>query len=86
MMPVMRENRFEMLIPPELLTRVEEWRQGQTVPPTRAAAMRFLIERGLMEGLEIIRVSDEEWDHFMGVMNNPAGPSPALRKLLLERC
>lgn len=36
-----------MLIPDELMSRVDEWRQQQTVPPTRAAAIRHLIESAL---------------------------------------
>lgn len=43
----MRNGRFELLIPDELMARVDEWRQQQTVPPTRAAAIRHLIESGL---------------------------------------
>lgn len=38
-----------MIVPPELLARVDAWRNQQTVPPTRAAAMRHLIERSLLE-------------------------------------
>jgi hypothetical protein len=43
----MRDERFEMRISAELLARVDEWRQRQTVPPTRAAAVRWMIERCL---------------------------------------
>jgi hypothetical protein len=64
-MPGMRENRFEMLIAPELLARVDEWRQRQTVPPTRAAAMRYLIERGLAEP------ADHPNDELRRLMGDP---------------
>lgn len=42
-MPVMRENRFEMILPPALLARLDEWREQQPVSPTRAAAIRQMV-------------------------------------------
>lgn len=83
----MNDERFDFRIPRELLARVDDWRQRQTVPPTRAAAMRFLIEQGLSGAFgapELITVSREEWEHFIDCMNNPAGPTPELRRLLAE--
>jgi hypothetical protein len=53
----MRDERFEMRVPRELLARVDEWRQEQTVPPTRAAAMRYLIEQGLKNEILVDQAS-----------------------------
>jgi hypothetical protein len=46
-MPAMQTERFEMRFSVDLLKAVDDWRNQQTVPPPRAAAIRFLIEAGL---------------------------------------
>jgi hypothetical protein len=81
----MNDPRFEMRIPAELLARVDEWRQRQTVPPTRAAAMRHLIECGLgrlgtWDGASTVYLPAEEWDQFMKAMDSRASPTEALRR------
>lgn len=45
----MKDERFEMRVSAELLARVDEWRQGQPALPTRAAAIRALIETALAD-------------------------------------
>lgn len=40
-------ERFEMKIAPEMLARVDRWRGQQPVPPSRAEAIRRLIEQAL---------------------------------------
>ena len=34
-------------MPRDLRDRIDAWRNSQAVPPSRAAAIRYLIERGL---------------------------------------
>jgi metal-responsive CopG/Arc/MetJ family transcriptional regulator len=43
----MLSERFEMRYPAELLQRVDEWRRIQPGLPSRAEAIRRLIEAGL---------------------------------------
>jgi hypothetical protein len=43
----MQDERFDMRISAERLARVDEWRLRQPATPTRAAAIRYLIELGL---------------------------------------
>jgi len=43
----MLTERFEMRMPPDLLKEVDDWCAKQEVPPSRAAAIRRLIELGL---------------------------------------
>jgi hypothetical protein len=43
----MLSERFEMRFSPELVEKIDQWRQAQPVPPSRAAAIRYLIESGL---------------------------------------
>lgn len=40
-------GRMELRLPPDLLDRIERWRNQQPVPPTKAAAIRHIIEAGL---------------------------------------
>jgi hypothetical protein len=44
---VMATERFEMRYPPDLLKKIDEWCEQQPAPPSRAAAIRYLIELGL---------------------------------------
>lgn len=46
-MPNKHSGRFEMVIPPGWMERVDRWRAEQLLPPTRAAAIRHLVEKGL---------------------------------------
>jgi metal-responsive CopG/Arc/MetJ family transcriptional regulator len=43
----MKNERFEMRAPAELLSRVDEWRREQPDIPNRSEAIRRLIEAGL---------------------------------------
>lgn len=43
----MKSERFEMRVSEELLDRVDEWRRQQADLPSRAEAMRRLIEESL---------------------------------------
>lgn len=45
----MEMKRLEIQLPAELLDRLDQWRQQQAVPPSRAATVRALIEAGLGE-------------------------------------
>jgi hypothetical protein len=44
---IMMTGRFELRLAPELLDRIERWRLRQPVAPTKAAAIRYIIELGL---------------------------------------
>ena len=44
---IMMTDRFELRLAPELLDRIERWRLRQPVAPTKAAAIRYIIELGL---------------------------------------
>jgi hypothetical protein len=50
-MPCMAQmtSRLELRLPPDTLDRIERWRQRQAVPPTKAAAIRHILELGLAE-------------------------------------
>lgn len=41
------EARFSMRVADDLLVKVEEWRRSQAIIPSRSAAIRYLVERGL---------------------------------------
>lgn len=47
---VPKSERFEMRLDPVILERVDEWRAGQTDVPSRAEAIRRLLEVGLVSG------------------------------------
>jgi len=54
-------ERFEMRVDEDLLGRVNVWREKQEDAPSRAEAMRRLVELGLMKsGVEGVRFSDGE--------------------------
>jgi hypothetical protein len=42
-------GRLELRLPPEMLDRIERWRQRQPAPPTKATAIRYIMELGLAE-------------------------------------
>ena len=42
-----KTERFEMRMDPETLSRIDEWRRKQADLPSRAEAMRRLVELGL---------------------------------------
>lgn len=43
----MATERFEMRLPPELIARIDDWRRLQPDLPSRAEAIRRLVERAL---------------------------------------
>lgn len=54
-------ERFEMRVEEGILRRVDKWREKQTDVPSRAEAMRRLVEVGLTRtGSEAVRLSDGE--------------------------
>jgi uncharacterized protein YfbU (UPF0304 family) len=56
-----KNERFEMRLEEDLLTRVDEWRLQQADLPSRAEAMRRLVELGLARtSSETVRFSDGE--------------------------
>jgi hypothetical protein len=42
-----KTGRLEIRVPEALINAIEKWRLRQTVPPSRSAAIRYLIESGL---------------------------------------
>lgn len=44
---IVRNERFEMRVEPELMARIEQWSEKQTDRPSRAEAVRRLVEAGL---------------------------------------
>jgi len=46
----MKNARFEMKVPEDLLGRVDQWRGQQSDVPNRSEAIRRLIEAGLKAG------------------------------------
>ena len=42
-----KSERFEMRMEPEALARIDDWRRKQTDLPSRAEAIRRLVELGL---------------------------------------
>jgi uncharacterized protein len=48
----MLSERFEMRLSVELLRRIDEWRRAQSDLPSRAEAIRRLIELGLKAAAE----------------------------------
>ena len=43
----MMTDRFELRLAPGLLDRLEQWRQRQPAVPSKAAAVRYIMELGL---------------------------------------
>ena len=57
----MKTERFEMRLEPETLERVDKWRAEQTDLPSRAEAMRRLIDVGLVvSGKGELKINDGE--------------------------
>ena len=46
-MSPMLSERFEMRFNAELVEKIDQWRNTQPVPPSRAAAIRYLLEKAL---------------------------------------
>lgn len=44
-----KSDRFEMRVPPDLIEKVDEWRAQQPGIPSRASAIRHMIETYLHE-------------------------------------
>ena len=42
-----KSGRFEMVTPPGWMEKIDDWRRRQTDIPTRAEAIRRLVEKGL---------------------------------------
>lgn len=58
---VPKNERFEMRLDNAMLEQVDEWRSGQSDVPSRAEAMRRLIEHGLMGSTkDTVRFTDGE--------------------------
>ena len=54
-------ERFEMRLGEDILARVDNWRSAQDDVPSRAEAMRRLVELGLMrDASEVVKFSDGE--------------------------
>ena len=49
----MLTERFEMRFPPELVEQIDEWRRAQPTIPSRAEAIRRLIEQALRGQIRI---------------------------------
>jgi hypothetical protein len=45
----MKTERLEMRIDPQLREDIDRWREQQAVPPSRSAAIRYLLVHGLRE-------------------------------------
>lgn len=61
-----KNERFEMRMDEDILARVDKWRSEQGDVPSRAEAMRRLVELGLsQEGADTVRFSDGEKLLFM---------------------
>jgi hypothetical protein len=46
-MSTVKSSRFEMVIPPGWMEKIDEWRRKQPDLPPRAEAIRRLVEKGL---------------------------------------
>jgi hypothetical protein len=46
-MPQEKDQMIAVRLTTELLTELDAWREGLTVPPTRSDALRYLIKLGL---------------------------------------
>jgi metal-responsive CopG/Arc/MetJ family transcriptional regulator len=44
-----KQTRLTILMPPELVRKLDEWRRTQAIPAGRSAAVRVLVEKGLAE-------------------------------------
>jgi hypothetical protein len=44
-----KSGRFEMVTPPGWMEKIDAWRRSQSDLPTRAEAIRRLVEKGLSE-------------------------------------
>jgi hypothetical protein len=59
---VMREERLQIMLTPEELSAIDDWRFSRRMP-TRAAAVRELLKRGLAaEGFDAALGSDRSQD------------------------
>ena len=45
---VIKTERFEMRLDPETILKVDEWRRDQSDLPSRAEAIRRLVQQGLV--------------------------------------
>lgn len=45
-----KSGRFEMVTPPGWMERIDAWRRDQPDLPTRAEAIRRLVDKGLAQG------------------------------------
>jgi hypothetical protein len=54
------DKRLDVRVPEDLLRRIDEWRSGQLVPPSKASAIRCLLEAGMAAtAVPIFEVDDE---------------------------
>ena len=49
-MPEEKTKPFQMRVSPEWLEMIDDWRRTQTDIPSRAEAIRRLVEKGLSQG------------------------------------
>jgi uncharacterized protein len=47
---LIKSERFEMLVDPTFLRRIDDWRRKQPDLPSRAEAIRRLVEQALKRG------------------------------------
>jgi hypothetical protein len=66
-------ERFEMRAPKGWLAAIDEWRQKQAIPPSRAAAIRYLVEAGLKER----QLAAPSGGSTPGAAQKPATPATA---------
>jgi metal-responsive CopG/Arc/MetJ family transcriptional regulator len=69
----MKNTRFEMKVPEDLLARVDDWRRQHPDLPNRSEAIRRLIEAGLSTSGKSGGSSDEG----SGGKSKTSAPAPA---------
>ena len=73
MSELMREQRLQIMLTEEELLAIDDWRFARRMP-TRAAAVRELLKRGLAaEGFDVASAGERSQD--FSVVSNPDGAS-----------
>ena len=52
-MPIEKTERFEMRVSEQFLGRIDEWRRKQHDIPSRASAIRLVVEKALASELKV---------------------------------
>lgn len=60
-----KSERFEMRLDEDILVRVDKWRSGQADVPSRAEAMRRLIEQGLTQPTKLTSVNFSDGEKLL---------------------